>query len=372
VQGLSDEDAGYGKLSKIKDLSITIPGFYLAEVSFGVPLSLATSGYILCRPFLGGRQVSLKRYFTRRLSRLEPPYLISLLLVFGAKVALLGVAARELAPNLFASLVYSHNLIYGEHSLVNGVAWSLEIEWQFYLLAPLGFALVARTSGLLRHIGLFALVLVGGFAYGFAREAGPFFALSLLAYFGFFAAGTWIAVLDEDHPETGRDSLWLDVVGVLAWVALLTILLGGPDTRWPLPLLTALLLLTGIRGKFFRRIFGWWPIYCFGAMCYTIYLYHFFVVSAVGSAYSAFVGWPASPGAGLWPFAIVCIPLVLAACMIPYLLIERPFMVWRPGRNRLAGAFGWARRCASPSSPRIPSSTSVPGCANSRPSPAAR
>jgi 5'-nucleotidase (lipoprotein e(P4) family) len=31
----ADEDAGYGKLSKISALPITIPGFYLAEVSFG-------------------------------------------------------------------------------------------------------------------------------------------------------------------------------------------------------------------------------------------------------------------------------------------------------------------------------------------------
>jgi 5'-nucleotidase (lipoprotein e(P4) family) len=31
----TDEDSGYGKLSKIRDLDITIPGFYLAETSFG-------------------------------------------------------------------------------------------------------------------------------------------------------------------------------------------------------------------------------------------------------------------------------------------------------------------------------------------------
>jgi len=30
----SDEDAGYGKLSKIRDVEVTIPGFYLAEMSF--------------------------------------------------------------------------------------------------------------------------------------------------------------------------------------------------------------------------------------------------------------------------------------------------------------------------------------------------
>jgi 5'-nucleotidase (lipoprotein e(P4) family) len=31
----TDEDSGYGKLSKIRELGITIPGFYLAEMSFG-------------------------------------------------------------------------------------------------------------------------------------------------------------------------------------------------------------------------------------------------------------------------------------------------------------------------------------------------
>ncbi len=37
----SDEDAGYGKLSKISDLAITIPGFYLVEVSFGAEATAA-------------------------------------------------------------------------------------------------------------------------------------------------------------------------------------------------------------------------------------------------------------------------------------------------------------------------------------------
>jgi 5'-nucleotidase (lipoprotein e(P4) family) len=39
----SDDDAGYGKLSKIRDLEITIPGFYLAELSFS-PNATAADG----------------------------------------------------------------------------------------------------------------------------------------------------------------------------------------------------------------------------------------------------------------------------------------------------------------------------------------
>ena len=42
-----------------------------------------------------------------------------------------------MVPNLIASLFYSHGLVYGRESAINGVAWSLEIEIQFYLLTPL-------------------------------------------------------------------------------------------------------------------------------------------------------------------------------------------------------------------------------------------
>jgi len=39
----SDDDAGYGKLSKIKDLAITIPGFYLVELTTGPATTPAAS-----------------------------------------------------------------------------------------------------------------------------------------------------------------------------------------------------------------------------------------------------------------------------------------------------------------------------------------
>ena len=103
--------------------------------------------------------------------------------------------------------------------------------------------------------------------------------------------------------------------------------------------LTAVLLLTGIRGRIFSRVLGWWPVYCIGAMCYTIYLYHFFIVSALGKLLAASSGWPASTNVALLAFGTVAVPVVVAACLLPYLLIERPFMVWRPGRNRLGDAF---------------------------------
>jgi peptidoglycan/LPS O-acetylase OafA/YrhL len=310
----------------------------LGEGAFGVPLFFSISGYILCRPFLGGREVSLRRYFVRRLTRLEPPYIINLLIVFALKIAVLGLAASELLPHLLASLVYLHNIAYGEHSLVNGVAWSLEVEWQFYVLAPLLFLLVAKSRPLRRMLGLLSAIAVGGWLFSAGEGFDPRIALSVVRYAGFFFAGVWIAVLDEEHPDWGRGRWEMDLVGIGAAVAIVAILLEAPVAAPLLPLLTALLLLAGIRGRMLALILGWWPVYCIGAMCYTIYLYHFFVISMLGRILGPIL--PATPGWALLGFGSVSIVVVIALCLFPYLLIERPFMLWRPGTNRLSDAIG--------------------------------
>lgn len=309
----------------------------LAQGHYGVPLFFALSGYILGCPFLGERAVSLKRYFLRRLTRLEPPYFVCLLLIFALKVWSMDISIAALSPHLLASLAYLHGWTYGTQSEVNGVAWSLEVEWQFYLLAPLLFAFIARSRTWGRHIGLWLAMLIGGVAHAMDYHDAPRVGLSLLHYFGFFAAGAWIAVLDSEGSAP-HGAKRFDLLGLLAWAAILCCLLTGGAALVPLPALTALVLLCGLRGTMMRRFFGWWPIYCIGAMCYSVYLYHFFVISLLGKIVVASVGTPIPPLQQLLllPFALGA---VLLACAIPYLLIERPFMVWRPGKNRLVDAF---------------------------------
>jgi peptidoglycan/LPS O-acetylase OafA/YrhL len=318
-----------------------------AQGYFGVPLFFALSGYIIACQFLGPKPADLRRYFIRRLTRLEPPYLISMLLVFTVKLWALDLAFPALFPHLLASLVYLHNLVFASHSEVNGVAWSLEIEWQFYLLAPLAFAAVLRAPGRARHAGLWVFIILGGYAYAVGSGLGPRFALSLLHYFGFFAAGVWVALLDAEQVWA-RISTGYDLLGGAAAVAILAVLLRGEVALPALPALTALIVLCALRGPVLRRVLGWWPVHCVGAMCYTIYLYHFFVVSALGRLYVPVIGWSSSPGLSLVLFALFAVPLVVAICLLPYVLIERPFMVWRPGKNRLIDAFTTQPASTSP------------------------
>lgn len=324
------------------------PGTFLhrlfAEGAFGVPLFFSLSGYIITMPFLGPKPPPLRNYFLRRLTRLEPPYFINLVLVFAMKVAVLGMAVDALFPHLLASFGYMHNAIYGEHSLVNGVAWSLEVEWQFYLLAPLLFLLVVRLPPVARHLGLWVLILSGGIAFASSRAMPDAMALSVLCYFGYFVAGVWVANCEARLPRAA--GTWMhDLLGVGAAVCILWLLLHARG-QFALPALVALFLFASLRGPLLRTALGWWPIHCIGAMCYSIYLYHFFVVSAVGKVLPRIGGWPQGPDQAMWLMTALGLPIVLAACAVPYLLIERPFMIWRPGRNRLVDAFSFGKRTA--------------------------
>ena len=132
---------------------------------YGVQLFFVISGFVLALPFAshylcGSKPVSLRAYFLRRLTRLEPPYVLSMLLFFSLLVLQLGHSARELVPHLTASLLYLHNIAYGAGSPINAVAWSLEVEIQFYVLVPLLAGLFTVSNPRLRRAGIAALICV--------------------------------------------------------------------------------------------------------------------------------------------------------------------------------------------------------------------
>ena len=305
----------------------------LEQGYFGVPLFFVLSGFIICRPWLGSSPPRIGRYFLRRLTRLEPPYIISLLLVAAARV-LWQPESEDLYAHFGASVLYIHNLIYGAHSTINGVAWSLEVEWQFYVLAPLLMLSLRMMLPNFRAAALWTLILIGGIAYAADTRELPRLSLSIIKYVGFFAAGAWVATLDTDSREGRRPEWGYDVAGLALIATILCTLMFSPYLQAALPALTGLMVLSCLRGPLLGRALGWWPIYCIGGMCYTIYLYHFFVVSLVGRVLSPWLESGVPADLMLVVFALIVIPCVVVACTLPYLLIERPFMIWRPGTSR--------------------------------------
>ncbi|MGA8262794.1 MAG: acyltransferase, partial [Arenicellales bacterium] len=269
------------------------------EGAFGVPLFFAISGFIIARPFLRHKSVSIKRYMLRRLSRLEPPYFINLIFVFALKVWILGIAASQLWPHLVASMAYSHNIWYGGESLVNGVAWSLEVEWQFYVTAPLIFALTIRPRP--RWFVIWMLVVLGGLMHSLSPMYSTEVVLSLLHYFGFFIGGVWAAAVIE-NGSLNLHPIVYDLIWIGTSLAMLLILTGSihfgdlpgagqPYSYMLLPMLSGFTVLGAMNGKVAQAVLGWWPIYIIGGMCYTVYLYHFFVISAMSHVVGLAPNW---------------------------------------------------------------------------------
>jgi len=185
---------------------------------FGVQLFFMISGFVLALPFvryhLGeGPPVPLGKYFLRRLTRLEPPYIVNLVLCSVLLYVSHKYSLREIGAHLAASLGYAHNLVFESHSWINRVAWSLEIEVQFYLLAPL-LTLVFRLPPTARRILFMAIVATGPFLTKM-MPTKPESLLQQLPYFfaGFLLVDLYLTgYLKRTLPHLGKCAL-LFVVG---------------------------------------------------------------------------------------------------------------------------------------------------------------
>lgn len=301
----------------------------------GVPLFFMLSGFIIARPFLAGRAPPIAAYFKRRLYRLEPPYLINLFLVYVLLVTVLKQDAIGLLPHLLASATYAHNLLFGDASKINFVAWSLEVEFQYYVLAPLILGLMLRFGTTSRRLALLGLIALGSWTFWDAGIARSVLGLTLVRYVGFFATGILAADVFVTSWRERAPTGWLGDLAATTGTLLLcgcAYVDGACNSLLPAAML--LMLLGSLRGTWTRRALSWRPVYLVGGMCYTIYLYHFYVISAVGRWMLPWMSADRALWQNLLILAAVVLPAVFVACAALFVGIERPFMQpSRPRRN---------------------------------------
>jgi peptidoglycan/LPS O-acetylase OafA/YrhL len=310
----------------------------------GVELFFIISGFILAFPFasnrlLGKPPVRLGQYFLRRLTRLEPPYILCMVFLFFVRVAVAHESVGRLFPHLAASLVYCHNLLFRSENPINNVAWSLEIEVQFYMLVPL----LSRIF-LVRNKAVRRSVIVGAIAGSILFEwlfiaPESWMYLTILRFLHFFLIGFLLAdMFLVDWRQSAAKSLRWDIVSLFGWPALFFIW----NSPWlsvellpygHLPVLAAflfpplafLLYQAVFRGIVTNRIMTNPWITTIGGMCYTIYLFHNPLIGALAGLTKGLVP------TGSYTLNVViqgCIilPVVLAACGLYFVAIERPCM----------------------------------------------
>ena len=253
----------------------------------GVPLFFVISGFILGLPFAaqhlaGGRSVNIREFYLRRVTRLEPPYILALLLLSVAILLIKADTLRNLLPHLLVSIFYMHNLVFGEMSTINPVTWSLEVEIQFYLLAPLlALLFTIRHRGARRGV-LVGLSVLATIVQHFFFEDGSRLVMALTCFIQYFLVGFLLAdvyVTDwRQRPE--RHWKW-DVAAVVVVALLLLSSQSLSLSHFVLPWLALALYISTFRSIYFNAVLTNPWLTTIGGMCYSIYLLHFAVISLV-------------------------------------------------------------------------------------------
>lgn len=230
----------------------------------------AISGFILGMPFaksLLSKQPypSLGEFYLRRITRLEPPYLLVLTGLFLLNVFVIHRdTLTNTLPHYFASFFYLHNIIYQVHPTLNFVFWTLEIEVQFYLLAPL-FAYVFKLEMVKRRIVLIGAILFFGLLNTFYHS--PF--LSLYNYFHYFLAG--FLALDLFLHNTFKKHYLFDVLCITLALLMYT---GVFKYGISIAFMITLLIYFSPLSILWEKILTFEWIAIIGGMCYSIYMLH--------------------------------------------------------------------------------------------------
>lgn len=192
------------------------PFLFLGD--FAVNVFIMISGFVITSLILEKKE-DYKTYITRRFLRIYPVYLICLMIgIFASEYyadAMLSLPWGEQSPptdrlaesmnslagngyiyHIVAHLSMLHgtipnNILYDSQYMFLSPAWSLSLEWQFYLVAPLVIALIQKPKGAiiaaLSALILLAIYQMGGFGFfrlhSILAGAGIFFGVGIGARF---------------------------------------------------------------------------------------------------------------------------------------------------------------------------------------------
>ena len=330
------------------------------RAGLGVFLFFTISGFIIATQARKSRHspVSgdfLKSYYWRRLLRIEPPYIVLLICTWLALVVTgytpeganhFNAEPQSLNLSLLGSMAYMHGLIWGAYPRLFPPGWSLEVEVQFYLVAPLLFWLWFRLKNAALRVTLGLAMLAGGALLSLTMPAklGPVFIdKSILRFFSFFWLGIllcdaqgWIAAKAAALPRSV--ATWIGWGGLAAYL----VIPNASDAVAPGMVLRAAVYATLVA----MFVSAWAPqsgfrafctkpwISLIGGACYSIYLVHMQttqVVSTIAVKIAPNLGL-----AGVFSLMLLQYLAIVMAGLVFYVVVERTFML--PDWHKLAAA----------------------------------
>ena len=349
-------------------------GTVLARLDVGVALFFVLSGFLLSYPYLARTRLGLPapstgRYLWKRLLRIYPVYLLTVVVALALIPENSGASVSEWLTTLAMGGVFVQPQL--PHGLTQ--TWSLSVEATFYLVLPLVMLAVAGRRRLTarRVLGVLAALVVVDVAWhltwagavGEHTDGSPL--QWLPAFLTWFALGIAMAlahVLHAAEVPPGRvrsalvtlarqpGSCWALAAGIMLLAA--TPVAGPTMLAAPTPAqsltksllygtVAALLVLPGVfpdRQGLFVRLFEMPPLRHLGHISYGIFCLHLPLLQLVMSV----TGYRLFDGHGVQIWVLTAAVTVVCAELV-YRLVERPAMSLKNlGRRTPAAAVATA------------------------------
>ena len=289
---------------------------------WGVELFFSISGFVISLPFFIKTQSNnysffTKNYFIRRFKRIEPPFIISLLLIYVTSLFTNRLNFYDSIDNFMATLFYVHKFIYTEWSTINPVTWSLETEIQFYLIIPLIFLVFVRIKKVYIYI-LTSLIFVISIYLSKSGLLAPYLDMSIFNYMHLFIVGIYISYLYCYKKQYFKKSYFFDVIFIISFILIYASKMLNLILLLDIGIF--LLFISIFNSKIFNNLFCKNIFVIIGGMCYSIYLLHYALIHLSNIVLKFFQ---------IENYIIVnmlSIIIVFLFSSVFYLFVERPFM----------------------------------------------
>lgn len=254
----------------------TFFGPFVSQLSrygyMGVDLFFLISGFVICMSSWGR---SPSQFFTSRVARLMPVYVLAVLLTSAVFAA--SPTPGQVRPDLrqlFANLTMMQGLL-GERS-IDAVCWTLLVEFKFYLL----FLIVVWAGANYRRVVFFCLAWSVASLFALYSQFPLLTAVVEPAYSAYFIAGITLYLIYRFGPNL---LLWcmLAVSYLLCTMTVTGMVADKVKLGEPINLQTAMLFLTVFYLAMTATALGWFSwvrwrgLVVVGALTYPLYLLHF-------------------------------------------------------------------------------------------------
>lgn len=255
------------------------------------------SGFVLALPFAEGKSRGYGNFMLRRLSRLYPPYIVSLAFGLALRLLCYRVPINDLWSRPIGWIPILQHIIMIDQfhqQYFNPVVWSLVMEMRIALIFPFLIWFVMRANWIWSFLIGFVLSICGILLHVHYQDSIDFFTnyFDTAHYIFMFMVGAIMAkhrhrLVDDFNRLRLATRIALGIIAFIVYTWGNNVgwdqwgLLGNLVSDWFTMLTSGFFIIAAIASMRFKAVLHWRPIAFVGRVSYSLYLVHLVVLIAL-------------------------------------------------------------------------------------------